>query len=105
MSEKRDVSSQDILTNAAFRNAMVVHAASGGSTDLILHMPAIAHAAGRARISLEDRNRVNKETPRIVDILLNSQTLDGDLDWPGASGLTSAVCFPAGNLAQKAPPS
>ena len=37
---------RDILTDAAVRNAMVVHAAFGGSTNLLLHIPAIAHAAG-----------------------------------------------------------
>ena len=36
----------DILSDASVRNAMVVHAAFGGSTNLMLHMPAIAHAAG-----------------------------------------------------------
>ena len=71
MSEKRGVTSQDILTDAAFENAMVVHAACGGSTNLLLHTPAIAHAAGRQRMGLEDWNRVNKETPRIVDVLPN----------------------------------
>ena len=41
-------STRDILTDAAIRNAMAVHAAFGGSTNLLLHVPAIAHAAGRA---------------------------------------------------------
>ena len=36
---------RDILTEASLRNAMVVHAAFGGSTNLLLHIPAIAHAA------------------------------------------------------------
>ena len=40
---------RDILTDAAVRNAMVVHAAFGGSTNLLLHIPAIAHAAGLPR--------------------------------------------------------
>ena len=167
MSEKRGVFSQHILTDAAFQNAMVVHAACGGSTNLLLHTPAIAHAAGRARMGVEDWNRVNKETPRIVDVLPNGptgyptsvlyaaggapdvmlhlrrmglldtsvltvtgQTLGENLDWwedserrhdvrqylrnetgvdpdnvimtpdkAKSSGLTSTVCFPAGNLA------
>ena len=167
MSEKRGVTSQDILTDAAFENAMVVHAACGGSTNLLLHTPAIAHAAGRRRMGLDDWNRVNKETPRIVDVLPNGpvghptsvlyasggvpevmlhlrrmglldtsvltvtgQTLGDNLDWWEGSGrrqqvrryvrevtgvdpdnvilepdrarsrgLTSTVCFPAGNLA------
>ncbi len=60
-----------ILTDAAVRNAMVVHAAFGGSTNLILHLPAIAHAAGIARPTVEDWTRINRETPRIVDALPN----------------------------------
>ena len=167
MQERRGVTSHDILTDAAFENAMVVHAACGGSTNLLLHTPAIAHAAGRKRMGLDDWNRVNKETPRMVDVLPNGPvghptsvlyaaggvpevmlhlrrmgllntavrtvtglTLDENLDWWEASGrrrqvrsylrdvtrvdpdnvilapdkarergLTSTVCFPAGNLA------
>ncbi len=60
-----------ILTPASVRNAMVVHAAFGGSTNLILHLPAIAHAAGIARPTVEDWTRVNRETPRLVDALPN----------------------------------
>ncbi len=71
MCEKRGITSSRILTDAAFRNAMVVHAACGGSTNLLLHTPAIAHAAGRERMGVDDWNRVNKQTPRIVDVLPN----------------------------------
>ena len=48
--EARGVKSREILTDAAIRNAMVVHAAFGGSTNLLLHIPAIAHAAGLKQI-------------------------------------------------------
>ena len=44
----------DILTDEAVRNAMVVHAACGGSTNLLLHIPAIAHAAKLNRPTVED---------------------------------------------------
>ena len=50
---------------------MAVHAACGGSTNLLLHMPAIAHAAGRKRMTVEDWNRVNLDVPRLVDVLPN----------------------------------
>jgi putative YjhG/YagF family dehydratase len=65
------IGTQDILTDAAFENAMVVYAASGGSTNLLLHVPAIAHAAGRRRPEVADWMRVNREVPRIVDALPN----------------------------------
>ena len=42
------------MTDAAVRNAMVVHAAFGGSTNLLLHIPAIAHAAGLTRPTVDD---------------------------------------------------
>ncbi len=50
---------------------MVVHAAFGGSTNLILHMPAIAHAAGLTRPTVDDWTRVNRQVPRLVDALPN----------------------------------
>src|SRR5580692_5319085 len=65
------VGTKDILTQAAFENAMVVYAAFGGSTNLLLHLPAIAHAAGRERPSVADWMRVNREVPRLVDALPN----------------------------------
>jgi putative YjhG/YagF family dehydratase len=158
---------QAILTPAAVRNAMVLHAAFGGSTNLLLHVPAIAHAAGLPRPTAKDWAEINRQVPRLVDALPNGprgfatvqvflaggvpeamlhlraaglldttvKTISGDtlatsLDWwkqserraslrrclqesdgidagdvimsPDAArarGLTSTVCFPAGNLA------
>ncbi len=69
--DRRGVCVQDILTPAAFRNAMVVHAACGGSTNLLLHLPAIAYAAGVPRPSVQDWQDVNRRTPRLVDVLPN----------------------------------
>jgi len=60
-----------ILTDAAVENAMLVHAAFGGSTNLLLHIPAIAHAAGLRVPTVEDWIRVNRATPRLVDALPN----------------------------------
>lgn len=61
----------DILTPAALQNAMTVHAACGGSTNLLLHIPAIAFAAGLKRPTSEDWSRINRQVPRIVDVLPN----------------------------------
>ena len=60
-----------ILTPAAIRNAMTVHAAFGGSTNLLLHIPAIAHAAGLPRPTVDDWEAVNRRTPRLVSVLPN----------------------------------
>src|SRR5580693_19894 len=65
------VATSDVLTDAAIRNAMVVHAAFGGSTNLLLHIPAIAHAAGLRRPTVDDWNAVNRQVPRLVDALPN----------------------------------
>ncbi|MGO9323194.1 MAG: YjhG/YagF family D-xylonate dehydratase [Terracidiphilus sp.] len=162
-----DIGASDILTSAGVWNAMVVKAAFGGSTNLLIHLPAIAHAAGLARPTAADWIEVNRLVPRLVDALPNGprnfatvqvflagavpevmlelrahglldtnvitvsgETLGECLDWwrdsprrtalrrllqerdgidPGdvimspdrarSRGLTSAVCFPMGNLA------
>lgn len=60
-----------ILTPAALENAMLVHAAFGGSTNLLLHIPAVAHAAGLRRPTVDDWKRVNRATSRLVDALPN----------------------------------
>jgi putative YjhG/YagF family dehydratase len=60
-----------LVTEASIRNAMVVHAAFGGSTNLLLHIPAIAYSAGLRRPSVEDWEEVNRQVPRLVDALPN----------------------------------
>ena len=164
---ERGITMKDVLTDASLHNAMVVHAAFGGSTNLLLHIPATAYYAGLPRPSVDDWARINRRVPRIVDALPNGpqffptiqvflaggvpevmlhlrraglletqaltvsgRTLGEMLDWwekserrkalrevlrqrdgidpdqvimsPDSAaqrGLTSTVCFPAGNLA------
>ncbi len=62
---------KSVVTADAIENAMVVHAAFGGSTNLILHLAAVAHAAGLKRPTSRDWERVNRSVPRIVDALPN----------------------------------
>lgn len=69
--DKRGIKLTDIVTEGSLRNAMIVHAACGGSTNLLLHIPAIAHAAGVRRPSVEDWADVNRRVPRFVDVLPN----------------------------------
>ena len=61
----------DVLTQASIENAMVVHAAFGGSTNLLLHLPAIAHSASLRRPVAADWARINRQVPRLVDALPN----------------------------------
>ncbi len=69
--EKNGITTKDILTSDSIENAMVTHAAFGGSTNLIMHLPAIAHAAKLPRPTVDDWRRVNAQVPRLVDSLPN----------------------------------
>ena len=65
------LSVRDIVTEGSLRNAMVVHAAFGGSTNLLLHVPAVAHCAGLPRPTVDDWEEVNCRVVRLVDVLPN----------------------------------
>ncbi len=67
----RGITMKDILSEGSIRNALVTHAAFGGSTNLILHIAAIAHAAGLRRPGVEDWIEINRRIPRLVDVLPN----------------------------------
>ncbi len=78
---------RDVLTDGAVRNAMVLHAAFGGSTNLLLHLPAIAFSAGLKRPTRIDWEEVNREVPRLVDALPN-----------GPRGFATVQVFLAGGV-------
>ncbi|MGH9240564.1 MAG: YjhG/YagF family D-xylonate dehydratase [Vicinamibacterales bacterium] len=82
-----DITIGRLLTRAAIENAMLVHAAFGGSTNLLLHVPAIAAAAGLKPPSVADWIRVNRATSRLVDALPN-----------GPRGFPTAQVFMAGGV-------
>ncbi|MFN6191628.1 MAG: YjhG/YagF family D-xylonate dehydratase [Planctomycetia bacterium] len=67
----RGATTRDILTPASVANAMTVHAAFGGSTNLLIHVPAIAHAAGLPQPTVDDWIAINRRTPRLVSVLPN----------------------------------
>ncbi|MGB5049540.1 MAG: YjhG/YagF family D-xylonate dehydratase [Caldilineaceae bacterium] len=81
------VTATDILTTDALHNAMVVHAAFGGSTNLLIHIPAIAHAAGLPRPTVDDWRHINSPVPRLVDVLPN-----------GPVGHPTVQCWLAGGV-------
>ncbi len=83
----KGIVTRDIVTDDAIHNAMVVHAAFGGSTNLLLHVPAIAHQAGLRRPTVADWERINRATPRLVDALPN-----------GPVGHTTVRVFLAGGV-------
>ena len=69
--EAHGLTMADILTEDALHNALVVHAAFGGSTNLLLHIPALAHVAGLRLPTVDDWARINAAVPRLVDVLPN----------------------------------
>jgi len=69
--DERKLTTEKILTAESMQNAMVLHAAFGGSTNLLLHIPAIAHAAGLKRPTVDDWISVNRRVPRLVSVLPN----------------------------------
>ncbi|MGO9438076.1 MAG: YjhG/YagF family D-xylonate dehydratase [Terracidiphilus sp.] len=78
---------RDVLTPAALRNAMVLYAAFGGSTNLLIHLPAIAFSAGLRRPTVDEWAEVNREVPRLVDALPN-----------GPRGFATVQVFLAGGV-------
>ena len=73
---------------------MVVHAAFGGSTNLLLHIPAIAHAAGLPRPTVDDWNAINTQVPRLVDVLPNGPIGHPTCasSWPAACRKSCCIC-------------
>jgi putative YjhG/YagF family dehydratase len=69
--EEQELAVRHILTDESIRNAMVLHAAFGGSTNLLLHIPAIAHAAGLRIPKVDDWIAINRRVPRLVSVLPN----------------------------------
>jgi putative YjhG/YagF family dehydratase len=69
--QQRGMTMRDVLSQASLHNAMVVHAACGGSTNLLLHLPAVAHAAGLPRPTVHDWTQINRRVGRFVDCLPN----------------------------------
>jgi dihydroxy-acid dehydratase len=64
---ERNIRPRDILTKKAFENAIVTISALGGSTNAVLHLLAIAHAAG-ARLTLDDFTRIGRKAPVVADL-------------------------------------
>src|SRR6201994_3553622 len=85
--EQLGMGTKDVLTPGALRNAIVLHAAFGGSTNLLLHLPAIAFSAGLKRPTRDDWEAINREVPRLVDALPN-----------GPRGFATVQVFLAGGV-------
>jgi dihydroxy-acid dehydratase len=88
---------RQILTKAAFRNAMAVVSAVGGSTNAVLHLLAIANEA-RVELELEDFNRIGRRVPHIVDMRPHGRFHMTDLDAIGGVPVVMRELLEAGLL-------
>ena len=75
---KTGITPRDILTKKAFENAITVTIALGGSTNAVLHLLAIAHAAG-VRLGLQDFTRIGKRVPLLADVRPSGRYLMSEL--------------------------
>lgn len=79
---KNNITPRKIMTKAAFENAIMVDLALGGSTNTVLHIPAIAHDAG-IELPLETFDVLSKKTPHLANMLPGGAHYLEDLDWAG----------------------
>jgi dihydroxy-acid dehydratase len=85
---KKNITSRKIMTAKAFENAIMVDLALGGSTNTVLHIPAIAHDAG-VDLQLETFDVLSKKTPHLANMLPGGEHYLEDLDWAG--GIPAAM--------------
>jgi len=79
---KGDIKPRDIMTEVAFENAVRMDMALGGSTNTMLHIPAIAHEA-KIELPLQHIDRISKDTPHITSIRPGGEYFMEDLEYAG----------------------
>ncbi len=94
---EEDLRPRDLLTKEAFENAITVTMATGGSTNAVLHLLAIARAA-EVPLALEDFERVRKRTPVICDLKPSGKYVATDLHRVGGIPLVMRMLLDAGLL-------
>ena len=82
----KNVRPRDLLTRTSFMNAIALAAATGGSTNSVLHLLAIAHEAG-AQLAIEDFDSVSRRTPIIADLRPGGKYVALDVDAAGGTVL------------------
>ncbi|HEV2066306.1 MAG TPA: dihydroxy-acid dehydratase, partial [Thermomicrobiales bacterium] len=93
----RNVRPLDILTRAAFENAIAGVAASGGSTNSVLHLLALAREA-RVQLEIEDFDEISRRTPIIADLMPGGRYAAADLDKAGGIQLVAQRLVEGGYL-------
>ncbi len=88
---------RDIMTKEAFENAIAMCCSVGGSTNAVLHLPAIAHDA-QVELTLDDFDRVSRRTPHIADFKPSGKYVMADLDRIGGVPVIMKELLDAGLL-------
>jgi dihydroxy-acid dehydratase len=94
---KRGLKPRDILTRAAFENAIAGVAATGGSTNAVLHLLALAREVG-VPLTIDDFDRVSSQTPTLADLKPGGRFVAADLDRAGGIALVAQRLIKAGKL-------
>jgi dihydroxy-acid dehydratase len=91
------ITARDILTKEAFENAIAVAMAFGGSTNVVLHLLAIAHEA-EVELTLDDFNRIGSKVPHIGDLKPFGRFVMNDVDRVGGVPVVMKALLDAGLL-------
>lgn len=94
---EKDIYPKDIMTKEAFENAITVVMALGGSTNAILHLLAIAHAA-EVDLSIDDFNRMQKKVPHLADLKPSGRFVMQDLHRVGGVQAVMKLLYENGYL-------
>jgi dihydroxy-acid dehydratase len=94
---RRKVLPRDIATRPAFENAIASVATTGGSTNAVLHLMAIAHEAG-VELALDDFDRISSRVPLLADLKPSGRFVATDLHAAGGSRLVASRLLEAGVL-------
>jgi dihydroxy-acid dehydratase len=98
---KRNVRPRDILTKEAFENAMASVVCTGGSTNAVLHLPAIAREVGLS-LPINEFDRISRKTPLLADLKPGGRFVANDLHAAGGIRLVAQRLSDAGLLAKDA---
>ncbi len=90
---KKEIVPRDIMKREAFINAIKVDMATGGSTNTVLHLLAIAREA-KVNLSLEDFDLVGRQIPQIVNLRPGGENFMEDLEWAGGIPALLKVMLP-----------
>ena len=96
---RRSQRPSDILTREAFENAIAAVAMSGGSTNAVLHLLAIAREAG-VPLSIDDFDRIAAATPLLCDLKPGGRYVAIDMHAAGGTAVVVARLLEAGKLAR-----